>query len=48
MITIKLKGGLGNQIFQYCFARSLSQDLNKELYIDLSFFNHGFARQMIY
>lgn len=48
MITIKLKGGLGNQIFQYCFARSLSQDLNKELYIDLSFFNHGLARHMIY
>lgn len=48
MITVKLKGGLGNQIFQYCFARSLSQDLNTELYIDLSHFNHGLARHQIY
>ena len=48
MIIIRLKGGLGNQIFQYCFARSLCQDLNKELYLDLSFFNHGLARHQIY
>lgn len=48
MIIIRLKGGLGNQIFQYCFARSLSQELNKELYIDLSFFNHGLTRHAIY
>lgn len=48
MIIIKLKGGLGNQLFEYCFARSLSKDLNKELYLDLSFFNHGLARHQIY
>lgn len=48
MIIIKLKGGLGNQIFEYCFARSLSQELNKELYLDLSFYNHGLARHQIY
>lgn len=48
MIIIHLVGGLGNQIFQYCFARSLSLDLNKELYIDLSFFNHRAKRHEIY
>jgi hypothetical protein len=48
MIIIKLKGGLGNQIFQYCFAKSLSQELNKELYLDISFYNHGLARHQIY
>ena len=34
-------GGLGNQLFQYCFARSLSLDLNNELYLNLSFFRYG-------
>ena len=48
MIIIRLKGGLGNQIFQYCFARTLSQELNKELFIDISFFNHGLSRHQIY
>ncbi len=48
MIIIKLKGGLGNQLFQYCFGRSLSQELNKELFVDLSFFNHGLSRHQIY
>lgn len=39
MICIRLIGGLGNQLFQYAFARSLAHDLNKELFIDISYFN---------
>ena len=31
-------GGLGNQLFQYSFARALSQKLNTSLYLDLSWF----------
>ena len=45
---MQLGGGLGNQLFQYCFARSLSLDLNKELYCDISFFNYGSKRHEIY
>jgi hypothetical protein len=37
MIIIKLQGGLGNQLFQWAFGKSLSIDLNTELYLDLSF-----------
>lgn len=48
MIIIQLNAGLGNQLFQYCFARSLSLDLNKELYIDISYFKHGLHRHEIY
>ena len=48
MIIIKLKGGLGNQLFQYCFAKSLALEYGEELFGDLSFFNHGLARHLIY
>ena len=34
MIIIKLKGGLGNQLFQYSFGRLLSKYQNKELLLD--------------
>ena len=33
-IYIKLIGGIGNQLFQYSFAKSLSIELNAELIID--------------
>lgn len=39
MIIIKLQGGLGNQLFQWAFAKSLSIDLDCEIYFDLSFLN---------
>ncbi len=39
MICIQLSGGLGNQLFQYAFGRSLSHDLDTELYVDISHYN---------
>lgn len=41
MIIIKLKGGLGNQMFQYAFAKIIARKNNTQLLIDNSFFNHG-------
>jgi hypothetical protein len=37
MIIVKLIGGMGNQMFQYAFARALSLKTNTEFKIDLSF-----------
>jgi hypothetical protein len=39
MIEVRLKGGLGNQMFQYAFAYSLSRKLNKKLSLDITHFN---------
>jgi len=47
MIIIQLKGGLGNQLFQYAFARSLSYNLNKELFLDISYFSHNEKRKHV-
>ncbi|MFN3403734.1 MAG: alpha-1,2-fucosyltransferase [Cytophagaceae bacterium] len=37
MIVIKLKGGLGNQMFQYAFAKSLSEKYSVPFYLDHTF-----------
>jgi hypothetical protein len=37
MITVKLQGGLGNQMFQYALGRSLADQNKTELYLDLTF-----------
>ena len=37
MIIIRLKGGLGNQAYQYAAAKSLALRKNKKLYLDLSY-----------
>lgn len=39
MVTVKLMGGLGNQMFQYAIGRSLAHDLGEELYLDVSFYD---------
>jgi hypothetical protein len=38
MIIVKLKGGLGNQFFQYAVARQLAEIHNAKVKIDVSFF----------
>ncbi len=38
MIIIKIKGGLGNQLFQYAFGRALAMKTGKKLKFDLSFY----------
>ena len=40
MIFIRLSGGIGNQLFQYGFGRSLSHDLGTELFFDISHFDY--------
>lgn len=47
MIIIHLMGGLGNQLFQYAFARSLSYKLDAELFLDISYFNHDEQRKHV-
>jgi len=39
MITVKLMGGLGNQMFQYAIGRALSLDRNEGLVIDKSYYD---------
>ncbi|UTW62731.1 alpha-1,2-fucosyltransferase [bacterium SCSIO 12741] len=34
MLIVKLRGGMGNQMFQFAFAHSLAEKLNTELYYD--------------
>ena len=46
MITVKIMGGLGNQLFQYAFGRSLSIDLDTELFFDLSHFDTEYAKSL--
>lgn len=40
MITVKLKGGLGNQMFQYACGRSISIKTQQPLQLDVSFFTN--------
>jgi len=37
MVIVRLKGGLGNQLFQYAFARALAEYRNERLIFDLSY-----------
>ena len=38
MLILKLSGGLGNQMFEYAYARRLQEYYGDELYFDLSDF----------
>src|ERR1700742_631698 len=39
MVIIEIKGGLGNQLFQYSVGRSLALKKNTILKVDTSFYN---------
>jgi len=41
-ILIRMFGGMGNQLWQYSFGRSLSIKYKKKLVLDLSYFNNPF------
>lgn len=38
MIIVKIKGGLGNQLFEYALARNLSLKTGRKLFFDLSYY----------
>ena len=44
MIIIKISGGLGNQLFEYAFARSLSIRQNEKLYLSITDFRNDCLR----
>ena len=39
-VIVRIFGGLGNQLWQYAFARNLSIQLNKKLILDISFYKN--------
>lgn len=39
MITIKIWGGLGNQLFQYAFGYALSKEYKDDLFLDIEFYD---------
>ena len=41
---VKFNGGLGNQMFQYAFARALEAETNTKTVFDMSFFEKKYAR----
>lgn len=44
MITVRLIGGLGNQMFQYAAARALAQRHNTKVILDLTWFDQKFDK----
>jgi len=45
MITVRLKGGLGNQMFQYAFAKAISYANEQPFQLDLRFLNDRTPRK---
>jgi hypothetical protein len=44
-LTVSLMGGLGNQLFQYSFARALSSHRQVPVKLDVSWYRHRFRRK---
>ena len=40
-VIVRIFGGMGNQLWQYAFARSLSIKYKKKLVLDISFYKHS-------
>lgn len=40
LVVVRLKGGLGNQMFQYAIARNIKNKTNKKLILDVSFYEN--------
>jgi hypothetical protein len=47
MIIVKLTGGLGNQLFQYVWGKSIAQKNNEELLLDISWYKGRLSRKYI-
>lgn len=46
MIIFKIEGGLGNQLFEYAFAKKITKELNQSLILDLSWIqSRDFVRE---
>lgn len=43
-VYLRLNGGLGNQMFQWAFARMIEETTDMEVYLDMSYFNMRKAR----
>lgn len=49
MVTVFLRGGLGNQMFQYALGLSLARENNTQLVLDTTYLNDRFPRrEMLY
>lgn len=46
MIVVKISDGLGNQLFQYAYARMLSVTTRQKVYLDISDINRIFDRSL--
>lgn len=40
-MIIRMSGGLGNQMFQYAFARALQEQYGGEINIDINFYKNS-------
>jgi len=43
-LIVKFNGGLGNQMFQWAFARSLEQKTGIQTFLDMTFFKKNYSR----
>ena len=48
MNIVKISDGLGNQMFQYAFARKLQIDTGKAVYLDVRYINNEDAVSVSY